>query len=49
MINSLTAEKALSVSIDMGGMDCNAAVNLVMFAVFFQLLQKFKTPLLCSC
>ena len=34
MINSPTAEKALSASTDVGGMDSKAAVILVMFAVF---------------
>ena len=34
MISSPTAEKALSASTDVGGMDCNAAVILVIFAVF---------------
>ena len=33
-MNSPTAEKALSASTDVGGMDSNAAVILVMFAVF---------------
>ena len=34
MINSPTVEKAISASTDVGGMDSNAAVILVMFADF---------------
>ena len=44
VIKRPTADKALSALTDVGGMDSNAAVILVMFAVFLQLLQKFKTP-----
>ena len=44
MINSPTAVKAFSAPTDVGGMDSNAAVILVMFAVFSPVAQKFHTP-----
>ena len=40
MINSPTAEKTLSALTDVGGMDCKAAVILVMFAVFSPVASK---------
>ena len=46
MINSPTAEKGLSASTDVVGMDSNAAVILVMFAVFTPVAQKTSNSLL---
>ena len=40
MKNSPTAEKALSASTDVGGIDSNAAVILVIFAVFSPVASK---------
>ena len=45
MINSPTAKKALSASTDVGGMDSNAAVILVMFAVLSPVALKFLNSL----
>ena len=45
MINSHTAENALSASTDMGGMDSNAADILVMFAVFSPVALKVSSTL----
>ena len=41
MINGLTAEKVLSDSTDVGGMDSNAVVILVMFTVFSPVASNF--------
>ena len=45
MINSLTAEKALSALIVVNGMDSNAAVAFVMFAVFSPVASKISNSL----
>ena len=44
-MHSPTAEKPLSASTDMGGMDSNAAVILVMFAVFSQVASIISNSL----
>ena len=45
MINSPTAEKAISASTDVGGIDSNAGVILVMFAVFSPVASKNSNSL----
>ena len=45
VINSPTAEKALSASTDVGGMDSNTAVILVMLAVFSPVASKSSNSL----